>query len=106
MTAQEHALMIALLAVQIESNRALADVLKSRGILDDDDDLRAFALSRPLEAQKDSVDTAHQMYSSLAKVCGIRSQFGMGNYPSRDRQLPTGNTNRHRHRNEHGMATD
>jgi hypothetical protein len=74
MTTQEHALMIALLAVQIESNRALADVLKSRGILDDDDDLRAFALSRPLEARKDSVDTARQLYANLAKVCGIDTE--------------------------------
>jgi hypothetical protein len=74
MTIQEHALMIALLAVQLESNRALADVLKSRGILDDDDDLRAFALSRPLEARKESVETARQLYASVAKACGIDTE--------------------------------
>ena len=74
MTTKEHALMIALLAIQLESNRALADVLKSRGILDDDDDLRAFALSRPLEARKESVETARLLYVRVAKACGIDTQ--------------------------------
>jgi hypothetical protein len=75
MTIQEHALMIGLLAVQLESNRALVDVLKSRGILDDDNDLRAFALSRPPEARKESVDAARRLYASVAKACGIDTEI-------------------------------
>jgi hypothetical protein len=71
MTNQEHALMIGLLAMLLESNRALADVLKSRGVLEDDDDLRAFALSRPHEARQESVRTAQQLYANVAKACGI-----------------------------------
>lgn len=62
--------MIGILASQLESIYVLAEVLKSRGIMDDDD-LHAFWSIRPHAARKDAVERAHRLYYVLAETVGI-----------------------------------
>ncbi len=70
MTSQEHELMIAVLATQVEALHSLDDALKSRGVLDADD-LHAFSQIRSPEAQKQSMERARQMYAVMARTVGI-----------------------------------
>jgi hypothetical protein len=80
MTSQEHALMISVLALQMEAIHALTDALKSRGILEADD-LHAFWSIRPLEAKRETMEKAHQVYWILAKKLGIDDE-GLETPPS------------------------
>ncbi len=70
MTIQEHALMIGILAVQLETIQALAQILESRGILNDDD-LRAFLSIRNASERKEMTEKARLIYASVAQRTGI-----------------------------------
>jgi hypothetical protein len=70
MTTEEHTLMIGILASQLEAIHSLADLLKSRGIVDEGD-LHAFWSIRPREVRKETVEKAQQIYFHVAKAAGI-----------------------------------
>jgi hypothetical protein len=70
MTTQEHALMIGILAIQLETIQALAQILESRGILNDDD-LRAFLSIRNASERKEMTEKARLIYASVAQRAGI-----------------------------------
>jgi hypothetical protein len=80
MTAKEHALLIGIIAAQIEALHSLMDVLKSRGIIDEDD-LHAFSQIRQPETHRETMKRAEQIYSLIAKTVGID--------PEADRLLPS-----------------
>lgn len=70
--------MVSLLAYQFEALYTLTDMLKSRGIIEDDD-MHAFWSIRPLEARKESTEKAHQIYATLAEAVGINpEEVGIG----------------------------
>ena len=70
MTTQEHALMIGLLAAQLETIQALAQILESRDILDADD-LRAFLSIRPASERTEMMEKARRIYAAVAQSVGI-----------------------------------
>jgi len=70
MTTQEHALMISILATQLEVIQALAQILESRGLMTDDD-LHAFLAIRSVSERSEMTEKARLIYASLAKRAGI-----------------------------------
>jgi len=70
MTTQEHALMIGLLAAQLETIQALAQILESRDILDADD-LQAFLSIRPASERTEMMEKARRIYAAVAQSVGI-----------------------------------
>jgi hypothetical protein len=80
MTAQEHALVLALFAKQNQFIKVLFDILKSRGVLTGDD-ARAFEFSQSVDAASNLalLEEAKAKYLELAKQLGI--QTGLENLP-------------------------
>jgi len=70
MTKEEHALMIGVLATQLELVQALAQILESRNILTQDD-VHAFLAIRTPSERKEMADKAHRIYASVAQRAGI-----------------------------------
>jgi hypothetical protein len=70
MTKQEHALMIGLLAMQLELVQALAQILESRDILSQDD-VNAFLAIRTPSERKEMTEKARLIYASIAQKVGI-----------------------------------
>jgi hypothetical protein len=70
MTTQEHALMIGILALQLETIQALAQILESQGILKEDD-LSAFLSIRTSSERKEMTAKARLIYASVARKAGI-----------------------------------
>ena len=70
MTKEEHALMIGILAIELELVQALAQILESRNILTNDD-LHAFLAIRSASERKEMSDKARQIYASVAQRAGI-----------------------------------
>jgi hypothetical protein len=70
MTTQEHALMIGILATQLELVQALAQILESRNILTQDD-VHAFLAIRTPSEREEMADKARRIYTSVAQRAGI-----------------------------------
>jgi hypothetical protein len=72
MTTAEHRLLITLFAKQLQLNRVLTEILKSRGIAQADD-LQAFEflVSEDVLATSDALQTAKKFYLHVAKSLGI-----------------------------------
>ena len=70
MTPQEHALMIGVLALQLEIAQAFTQILESREIIADDD-LNAFLALRSVPQRQEMVQKARAVYAKLAKDAGI-----------------------------------
>ena len=70
MTKEEHALMIGILATQLELVQALAQILESQNILTQDD-LQAFLAIRSVSERKEMTEKARQIYASVARRAGI-----------------------------------
>jgi hypothetical protein len=72
MTPDEHRLVIWVLVRQAQSTKALLDILKSRGILQDDD-AEAFGSSVFLDEASNSalLQQAKAEYLKIAKVMGV-----------------------------------
>ena len=70
MTTQEHALMIGVLAAQLEVIQALAQILESRAIINADD-LQAFLSIRNASERKEMTEKARLIYASVAQRVGI-----------------------------------
>ena len=62
--------MIGILAAQLETIQALAQILESRGIINDDD-LRAFLSIRNASERKEMTEKARLIYASVARKVGI-----------------------------------
>jgi len=69
MTPQEHALMIGVLALQLEIAQAFTQILESREIIAGDD-LNAFLALRSLPQRKEMVEKARVAYARIAKDAG------------------------------------
>lgn len=70
MTKEEHALMIALLATQLEMCNAIQKLLESCGIIVDDD-VQAFLAIRTPSERGAMNEKARLIYASLARAAGI-----------------------------------
>jgi hypothetical protein len=70
MTREEHALMIGVLATQLEVIQALAQILESRGVMTEDD-LRAFLGIRSPSERSEMTEKARLIYASVAQRAGI-----------------------------------
>ena len=70
MTTQEHALMIGILAVELETIQALTKILESRGIFNADD-VPAFLSIRQASERQEMNEKARRIYASVARTVGI-----------------------------------
>jgi hypothetical protein len=73
-TQQEHRLIVTMLAQQMQLSHLILEILKSRGVLDDDYDLGAFA-SLP-QAPDVLLRAVAASYEQVARIAGVDVHLG------------------------------